>query len=39
MTSTMQVSALDAAFAVSALLEYPHHIIEFNEHHVKKADD
>lgn len=38
MTSTMQVSALDAAFAISALLEYPHHINEFNEQQVKKPD-
>lgn len=39
MTSTMQVSSLDAAYAISALLEYPNNINEFNETQARKADD
>jgi len=45
MTTSMQVSALDAAYAISALLEYPHNINEFNDmsnrthSQAKKPDD
>lgn len=39
MTPSLQVSALDAAYAISALLEYPSHINNFNEGLAHKTDD
>jgi cell division control protein 45 len=39
MTPSLQVSAFDAAYAVSALLEYPHHINEFNEQNTRTPNE
>lgn len=37
-TETMQVSAMDVAYAVSTILEYPHHINQFQSDDQEKKD-
>lgn len=34
-TETMQVSAMDVAYALSTILEYPHHINQYNDDKIK----
>jgi len=39
-TENLQVSAMDAAYAISSLLEFPHHINTFNdEESVKRGQN
>jgi hypothetical protein len=38
MSTTLQVSAIDEAHAISALLEFPHHINQFNDQTARETD-